>query len=145
MPPTRAVAGGLGRRRFMALGGAAVVSAMAVTVTAGCGSNDNNGLLTLFGSRIAAVRAVGVSVLDGGPLSAADPDQVVVMLPAEGVDMSVSGPGLVISVQDPETFSAALAEQSAAEMAAGSLQLVAGYPLTPTEMALAAAVVLSTS
>lgn len=138
----------VGRRRFMALGGVAVASVVvgsAAAVVSGCGTANTTGMMSLFGSRTAAVRAVGVKALDDGPLAGGSPDEVAAMLPTEGINVSVDGTRLVVDMVDPVAFAAASSEQSAAELAAGSLQPVAGYLLTPTEMAMAAAVALSTS
>ena len=101
--------------------------------------------MSLFGSRIPAVRALGVIVVTEGPLAGAAPADVVAMLPTDGIETSVDGTRLVIEVEQPDAFAAALTEQSAAEVAGGALEVVSGYPLTPTEMALAAAVAMSTS
>ena len=138
----------MGRRSFLALGGMAAASAMAVSTLAvlpGCATADESGLMSLFGSRIAAVRALGVIVVTEGPLAGAAPADVVAMLPADGIETSVDGARLVIEVEQPDAFAASLTEQSAAELAGGALEMVSGYPLTPTEMALAAAVAMSTS
>ena len=136
------------RRRLLALGGASLISVALVSVSsvvASCAAPATDGVWPLFGSRTAAVRAVGVAALNGGPLSGVTPAEVVGMLPTEGIDTTVDGTRLVIGTMDPVRFSAALIERSTVELAAGSLQPVAGYLLTPTEMALAAAVAMSTA
>lgn len=132
----------LSRRRFIAAGvvGASVaVLAVAGGVTARSLRSSPSGFSALFGERTEAVADLGRRAIGSGVVSA-DPATLVASLPV-GVAL-VEGPQAPLDVVDPAGFAAGLADAVAAELAAGDLLVVDGFPLTPSEAATCAACAL---
>jgi hypothetical protein len=122
------------RRRFLAVGVAGGAAALAVAggVTARSQGTSPSGFGALFGDRTAAVAELGRSAIDSGAVSA-DPATLVASLPAGAA--LVDGRHAPLDVTEPDRFAAGLAAAVAAELAAGELVWVDGFPLTPTEAA----------
>jgi len=141
---------GIDRRRFLlgagitgvvavAAGGVALSARQEGAATAG---GEPGSLAAFFGSTSAAVRTVGEQAL-ADPGTALTPGDVAAALATTGASASVGQGWLDVEVTDPQGFAAAITTQSAAEAAAGALVFVAGFPLTPTEIAVATATALT--
>lgn len=128
----------LSRRGFLALGAGGLAAAALVVVRPWDLDGGSKPLADLFGEQRAAVAAMGGSALVAGVV--ADRDDALAVLPASGRRSERTSNGSVVLIDDRSAFVAAYDRQVAAELAAGSLVFVEGYPLTPTEAALAAVV-----
>ena len=143
---------GIDRRRFLLGAGiTGVVTAVAGGVAlsarqedAATAGGEPGSLAAFFGASSAAVRNLGERAL-ADPGTGLTPDGVVDAFPTTGASASVSQGSLDVEVTDPRAFAAAITAQSAAEAAAGALVFVAGFPLTPTEVAVATATALTAS
>jgi len=129
------------RRRFLAVGVAGGAAALAVGGGVAARSQDSSpsGFGALFGDRTSFVAELGRRAIDSGVVSA-DPASLVAILPAGAA--VVDGRQAPLDVTEPDRFAAGLTAAVAAELAAGELVWVDGFPLTPTEAATAAACAL---
>ena len=130
----------LSRRRFL-VAGVAGTAARAVGAGVGVWSTRSadrpvTGFAALVGDRTSAVAGLGRLAVDSSAASG-DPEVVLAALPA-GAGL-VGGASGSLDVTDPAGFAGSLSEVVAAELAAGELVVVGGFPLTPTEATLAAA------
>lgn len=140
---------GIDRRRFLlGAGTTGVVAAVAggVVFSARRDNAATGGapgtLAAFFGSASAAVRNVGEQAL-ADPATALTLDEVVDAFPTTGAAASVAAGSLDVEVTDPQAFATAMTTQAAAEAAGGDLVFVAGFPLSPTEVAVATATALT--
>lgn len=124
------------RRRFLLAGGAAAAGLVLVAggVTARSRWATPSGFEAFFGDRSAAVAALGGQAIEAG----AAPGEANALVPLLPAGTSVTGSGGV-DITDPAVFADALATTTAAELGAGEVVFVGGFPLTPTEAAVCAA------
>ena len=137
----------LSRRRFLVAGvvGAAGLVALGGAVAARSRSSAppaaelwSSGFAVLFGDREPLVAALGQRAIDDG-VAPGSARALLALLPA-GV---TAGADDTIELDDPARFAAGLAAATSAELAEGSLVVVDGFPLTPTEAATCAACALA--
>lgn len=130
-------ASGLGRRRFLALGGGLAAAAVVGVGLTACSddADPSPGLAGLLDpAEAAAVARIGEAALAAGAV--ADPAAARAALPAEGLQVD----GGAVVVTDTDLLAAAYQAAQAAELAAGELREVVGYLFTPTELAVAVVV-----
>lgn len=129
----------LSRRRFLVAG---VAGAVGLVVAGGAAARSRqsapSGFEAFFGERTSAVAALGDAVIDAG----AAPTATAALLAVLPVGITVEGSG-VLDLTDARAFVAGFEAAVADELAVGDLELVGGFPLTPTEAAVAAACALA--
>ncbi|MCC5954056.1 MAG: hypothetical protein JJU45_18320 [Acidimicrobiia bacterium] len=128
----------IGRRGFLALGVGGVATVALVGLRPWESEPGPTPLAALFGDQRDAVDAMGHMAVAAGVVT--DADEAVGALPSAGLTTAERLEGTMVVVEDRDAFVAAFDAEVAAELEAGALVFVGGYPLTPTEAALAAAV-----
>ena len=137
----------IGRRRFLVLGAAAVGTlAVGGLAVGGCSlGGDANAWETIFGDALPGVREVGDQGIASGVVPSID--AAVALLPSDQIEVRVGEGGEVTSVDvpDPDAFVAATQQRVADELDRDDFVSLSGYPITPTEVAVAVVARLSTS
>lgn len=144
------------RRRFLGVGGlgaagmvAAATGAMGSVASCSVLGIGRGSLAAVFGARLEAVAALGATALATGVLpqpgnGVSRASAVAALLPTDGVTVTVVGPSILdIDVTDTAAFLDAYDDRVEGELVAGELVFVDGFPLTATEVAVAAAASLS--
>lgn len=146
------------RRRFLGAGGLGMAGVAVVAAGGVVGSLNScavlgagrGSLAAVFGPRLGAVAALGADAVAAGVLpntsnGVSRAAAVAALLPTDGITVTVAAASrLDINVIDTSAFLAAYGDQVARELGAGELVFLDGFPLTATEVAVAAAAALST-
>ena len=128
----------MGRRGFLALGVGGVAAVAVVGLRPWASEPESTSLAALFGDKRDAVDAMGLMAVTAGVVT--DANEAIGALPDDGLATQQGVDGTEVVVEDRDAFVAAYDAEVTAELEAGALVFVGGYPLTPTEAALAAAV-----
>jgi len=133
------MAGVVGAVGLAAVGGAVTARSRASAPPVAAPPAPPSRFAVLFGDREPLVAAMGQRAIDDG-VTPGSAEALLAALPA-GVSAGADG---TVELDDPVRFAAGLTAATTVELAEGSLVVVDGFPLTPTEVATCAACALAT-